>query len=280
MPAHSPLGCLVVGTNYLRVPTFLHFSIFLVFCTTIPFAVSFQKINFNFSIIIIGAEVTHNNVTPVPLASTFPMWQAMWQVPGNRRYRSWRRPPRLALTFSMWQSMWQVPEDRRHRSMAPTPRTCVNYVSVTMRYLGVNDDSAEAGIIFFKKKTEKSINMQKKIEKGSNAKKSWSACIYMSCLVWAGLPLPWTGSVATGKEADQQPSPFLLYVSTTRPVGLFHSSPSLPGRHRGRTMASLTSLAVAPIPSADNVASDPETDVPDLRITYEPQPPGEDFRRC
>lgn len=95
--------------------------------------------------------------------------------------------------------------------------------------------------------------------------------VYMGCLGWAALGCHCRGRDRLRQGKRPTSSPFLLYVSTTRPVGLFHCSPSLPGRHRGRTMASPTSLAVAPIPSADNVASDPETDVPDLRITYEPQ---------
>lgn len=45
--------------------------------------------------------------------------------------------------------------------------------------------------------------------------------------------------------------------------------PACIGTHAGATHFSC--CCFAPIPSADNVASDPETDVPDLRITYEPE---------
>jgi hypothetical protein len=42
-------------------PTFLDFSPFgFFFCTTMPFTVSFQKMDPNLGAIIIGAEVTHS----------------------------------------------------------------------------------------------------------------------------------------------------------------------------------------------------------------------------
>jgi hypothetical protein len=47
----------------MMIPTFLDFSLFGFFFTTMPFAVSFQKMDPNLGAIIIGAEVTHSDAS-------------------------------------------------------------------------------------------------------------------------------------------------------------------------------------------------------------------------
>jgi hypothetical protein len=77
----------------------------------------------------------------------------MWQVPGGRRHRSWRRPPWIAPDLA-------VKGGQRQDLWRRSPRTChigchvgkvsANGTGVVVRYLGANDDSAEVGVHFLK----------------------------------------------------------------------------------------------------------------------------------
>jgi hypothetical protein len=73
----------------------------------------------------------------------------MWQVPGGRRHRSWRRPP--LNSAGPRRQGGSTP-----RSMAPNPCDLPyrlprrKKVDVAVRYLGANDDDAEVGLHFFK----------------------------------------------------------------------------------------------------------------------------------
>jgi hypothetical protein len=49
-----------LALNLAGATTFLHFSPFGFFCTIMPFVVSFQKMDPNLDVVIIGAEVTHS----------------------------------------------------------------------------------------------------------------------------------------------------------------------------------------------------------------------------
>jgi hypothetical protein len=75
----------------------------------------------------------------------------MWQVPGSRRHRSWRRPswtaPELAVEGGRRQDLWRRPHGTCHIDYHHVEKVGANDIGVVMRYL---DDSAEVEIHFLK----------------------------------------------------------------------------------------------------------------------------------
>jgi hypothetical protein len=83
-----------------------------------PFAVSFQKMDPNLDVIIIGANFSY---VAADVAS-----------PRGRRPRSWGRPPEAC------------------HIGCHVGKVGANYVGATMCYLGANDDGAEIRVHFLK----------------------------------------------------------------------------------------------------------------------------------